>query len=218
MGSHTLGDPASIWEWASIRALGGGGYSRGACFQCQFEPGLAYAKPTGALTDCPAFFQRPGWHQGWPRFKQGFLLNGRWSSRLYYGPLPKACGHGHQDSLARTSRAEEFKTKTKSTAVYPPGLCKELVTPFIDDFVSRFKAANIPSGGGDAEAPRTHDIVGVGAEAPLQQFAVAKDTPRRAVLTPAKEVSARRLASPTRTTISASTLPESSQTAFPRQV
>ena len=52
LGSAALGEPASIWQWPEVVALGELGYRRVALYQCQWAD-VDYAKPTALLSTVP---------------------------------------------------------------------------------------------------------------------------------------------------------------------
>ncbi len=100
--------PASIWQWPEIRALlVQTNATTFAIQQCHF--GADTPKPTRFLTTL--FTDDHRCYFGWPRF----------SASAYCGPLPKSCGHVHQQKLIGQ---QDGKWKTGPSAAYPPGLCE----------------------------------------------------------------------------------------------
>ena len=100
--------PASIWQWPEIRdLLVQTNATTFAIQQCHF--GADTPKPTRFLTTL--FTDDPRCHFGWPQF----------SSNAYSGPLPRSCGHVHQQKLIGQ---QDGKWRTGPSAAYPPGLCE----------------------------------------------------------------------------------------------
>ena len=125
--------PASIWRWAEIRdMLVQTNAKTFAIQQCHF--GADTPKPTRFLSTM--FTDDPRCHFGWPQF----------SSNVYCGPLPRSCGHVHQQKLIGR---QDGKWKTGPSAAYPAGLC---------EFIAKLCLAASPLvGGGKDDTPSGKD-------------------------------------------------------------
>ena len=105
---HLSEHPASIWQWPEMRdLLVQTNATTFAIQQCHF--GADTPKPTRFLTTL--FTDDSRCHFGWPQF----------SSNAYCGPLPRSCGHVHQQKLIGQ---QDGKWRTGPSAAYPPGLCE----------------------------------------------------------------------------------------------
>ena len=107
--------PASIWKLPDLRNAAEKleGMQSIALRQCNW--GAPTPKPTRLLTDLP--LHASFLHHQWPQ------LGGHGK---YLGPLPRHCGHNHQDGLAKQHPEEAFRTPAAST--YPADMDAALAT------------------------------------------------------------------------------------------
>ena len=92
LGSHVLGDPASLWQLSTVRELEEQGYKRSAFHQCSLDD-CGYAKPTGVLTTIPEWGNLKMVHSGWPNLELKAAFGDAIKHFHYEGPLPAGCGH-----------------------------------------------------------------------------------------------------------------------------
>ena len=131
--------PGTIWQWDEVLdLLTFPGVCTFAIHQCMF--GGRTPKPTRFMTSLP--IQDSRCLMQLPRFD---------SSGYYVGPLPRDCGHQHDDKLIGKS---ESGWKTSPSAAYPPGLCEFLAEKIL--------SAHTASGRGIKNLPakRKADSVG----------------------------------------------------------
>ena len=126
LGTHTLGDPASVWQLEAVRELESQGYKRTAFHQCGIDA-CGHAKPTGVLTDIPDWGGLKAVHAGWPDLETKNDKDGIQRVR-YLGPLPSNCGH-------REHARQDMK------------LTRVLMGPAIVDDVMRRREADTPTDG-----------------------------------------------------------------------
>jgi hypothetical protein len=108
LGKAELGHPASPFQLDIVRKLfiGKEAYCTFAFFQCQL--GANSSKPTRLITSVRSLA------------KQGFIGMPELDRyRVYKGPLPKTCGHSHEQNATGT---EEAKSRLASMAAHPPGM------------------------------------------------------------------------------------------------
>ena len=117
LGSVGNEDPASIWqdpEWVKEAT------TSGALYQCRFPP-HRYRKPTriaGTMKRLRAFV-----HVGWPK-KDKF--------NHYRGPLPRACGHNHDESaIGKDPETDDWRTGP--LAEYPDEMSRGMAGVMIKD-------------------------------------------------------------------------------------
>ena len=121
--------PASLWQLESfqelLRQTSG---KTAAFFQCWLLQTLA--KPTRVAGTLPldAFLV----HSGMPQFS---------SEWVYTGPLPKYCGHKHEDTMVKSNINSKFRSGW--FAAYPPEMCRMIALMIILDW-----ARKLAGGGG----------------------------------------------------------------------
>ena len=145
LGINRNGDtPASIWRLEEVQVVARDTKAiSGALFQCAFDDD-APKKPTRFMSSCQGL--RKIVYQGPPIF---------WGNGKYKGPLPKFCGHHHEQLVGVSADTGEFKTK--KTASYGPGLCEALAKVIIEEF---FPTGLSPMDGGSTTTQALGVIVG----------------------------------------------------------
>ena len=161
LGTHKLGDPASLWQWQSVKDLASQGYERTALHQCNFDA-VGYAKPTGVLSSIPEWNSLKTLHHGWPNLEleaqQGDCK--RWQ---YKGPLPNNCGH-HEHPR------EDLKLVK---GAYGRNLCKCLAKAVWEDFSRRLGVETPMEGISKGKLDMSSDPSGSTKRADIE------DTPRK---------------------------------------
>ena len=154
--------PGTIWQWDEVLdLLTFSGVSTFALHQCMF--GGKTPKPTRFMTSLPV--QDSRCFMQLPRFD---------SAGFYVGPLPRDCGHHHDDKLIGKT---ESGWKTSPSAAYPPGLCEFLA----EKILSAWAASG---GGGNKNLPAKRKAESVESTIPsplvdtsLSSAAVSIDPP-----------------------------------------
>ena len=114
--------PASIFQLTEVReAHQGHNFVSVAGHQCQFK-GCDRKKPTRMLSDIMgiAKFGYPGW----PTFDP---------AGYYMGPLPRDCGHIHNQAMIGRNSRGGFNTAP--TAAYPPGMCRFIAVEIFKEWI-----------------------------------------------------------------------------------
>ena len=129
----------TIWQWDEVLdLLSFKGVCTFALHQCHF--GADTPKPTRLMTSLP--IQDSRCYFSLPQIDE----NGS-----YKGPLPRDCGHFHQQKLIGKSGDS---WKTSPSAAYPEGMCDFLATQIL--------SAHAPSGGGNKNLPVKRKAVTLG--------------------------------------------------------
>ena len=136
LGRTHRGQPASIWQLPELRkAFGNSQCWTVAGHQCQF-PGVDRAKPTRLFSDLV------GVHEfgrcGWPTFD---------AADYYQGPLPRSCGHQHNQKMIGRLSGGGFATAP--TAAYPEGMC-DFIANLVFNAFRNSKFTESPVGVGEA--------------------------------------------------------------------
>ena len=123
--TSTGGTPASIWQWPEIvELLEEEEATEGALHQCRY-PGAASAKPTrlaGTLLGLEKML-----YVGPTAYDE---------QSMYIGPLPRGCGHaGHPPLIGWDKEKNAWRTGPSSD--YPGGMCEDIATIIVEDFLTR---------------------------------------------------------------------------------